>query len=150
MSGNVFMTGSAELDRALADLEPKVQRKYGRKALNEAIKIVAEDYKERVPVDTGAMRDAIERYTPKGSRGQLRRALRITRASLAREMAKYQDEDIDKVEFRGFYPAFVELGTSERGARRPLRNALYGNELQIRFIVNLELTKLITDAKARK
>lgn len=149
MSGNVFMTGSAELDIALADLEPKVQRKYGKKALNEAIKIVEADYKELVPVDTGAMRDAIVRRTPKGKRGQMRRALTITRESLARQMAKNEGVDIDQVEFRGFYPAFVELGTSERTPQRPMRDALYGNDAVIRAEFMVQLKKLITDHRKK-
>lgn len=149
MSGNVFMTGSTELDKALADLEPKVQRKYGKQALNEAIKIVEADYKERVPVDTGAMRDAIMRRTPRGKRGQMRRALTITRASLAKQMAKQQDVDIDQLVFRGFYPAFIELGTSEKSPKRPMRDALYGNASPIQFVFRLELSKLITDHRKK-
>jgi len=88
MSGNVYTTGFKELDKALADLEPKVQRKYGKTALNNSLKIVEAEYKERVPVRTGAMRDAIVRRTPKGKRGELKRTLMITRASLAKSTTK--------------------------------------------------------------
>lgn len=151
MSGTVFQTGFEDLDKALGELEPSVQKKYGKRAMNNALKIVEKSYKELVPVDTGAMRDAIIRRVPKGTkRGQMRRALTITRESLARQMAKIEDVDIDQVKFRGFYPAFVELGTSTDSPKRPMRDALYGNESMVRAEFIVQLRKIITDQQHSK
>lgn len=148
MSGNVYSTGFEELDRKLAGLEPKVQKKYGRTALNNAVKIVEAKFKELVPVDTGAMRDAVVRRTPKGKRGQMRRALMITRDSLARVIKK-QTKSKEKITIgdNDFYPAYVELGTQDREGKRPLRDALYGNEGPIRAEFVKELRKIVTEAE---
>lgn len=54
----VTVTGLAELDAALAKLPEKVQKQHCRKAARSAAKFALEDFQARVPVDTGAMRDA--------------------------------------------------------------------------------------------
>lgn len=226
MTGNVFITGEADVDKALADLEPKVQRKYGRKALNNSLKIAEERYRQLVPVASGAMRDAVVRRTPKGKRGQLRRALAITRDSLARSIKRTQIRGIRAlfrqkrearleairgldprrgIEFRffgvgddqrrrelqsafrqrvrgiqkrlreeareeirqqqkaslenatprelgenDFYPAYVELGTSDTIAKRPLRDAVYGGSGVIKDEIAFQLRKLITESKGNR
>lgn len=196
--GTVYVTGVKQLDRRLAGLSAKLQKKYGRQALRNAAKIVKEDYQKRVPVDTGAMRDAIvvraagktvDRKTGKlrSRRGQIGISLQITRDSLARSQKRVEQKvtreghkaslkaslaAIDagsedrktktrlkkaarqanaaskksalagiNIEFRGFYPAFVELGNKNGNGKRPLTKALYESEAAIKreFVRQLEM-----------
>lgn len=136
MSASVVVTGVPEVDRAMAQFEAKVQKKYARTALNNAIKFVETKYKELVPVETGAMRDATKRRTPKAKRrGDIGRSLIIDRDRLfklrtarsGRPPGSRQGEDGPF-----FYPAVIELGDKDTPAQRPLRAALYGNEQQIK------------------
>lgn len=165
-NAGVIVTGDKALDRRLAQFEARVQRKYIRQAVNNAIKVVEKKARAATPVDTGAMQNAIVRRTPKRQkRGVISRGLWITRRTLARAIrgvavgrarkqfkgvhgataeralavaaAKETTVDIEK---RGFYPAFVELGDKDSEGKRPLRNSLYGSEAEVRkeFIGQLQ------------
>lgn len=139
---SIIVTGDKELDRALGKFEAKVQKKYIRKALNSSIKIVEKEYKERVPVgtnedgeDTGVMRDATKRRTPKRKRNTQGRSLVIDRELLMtlyfQRYGKFPGKrNADKEPF--FYPAVIELGGIGRAPERPMRASLYGNEAQVK------------------
>jgi hypothetical protein len=91
MSATLIATGIPELDAALAAFDRKVQRKSIVTALKNALLIVKRRYQARVPVLSGAMRDAIVVKVPRGTkRGEIRRALMITRDSLARARRRVQ------------------------------------------------------------
>lgn len=156
MSASVIVTGVAELDAALANFDIKVQNKFIRKALNNAIKVVEKDYKERVPIgtnedgeDTGVMRDATKRRTPKHKRGEQKRSLVIDRNLLMKlyfeRYGRFPGQRRgDNEPF--FYPAVIELGGSQGGAQRPLRAALYGNEQQVRAEFINQLSEAVATA----
>lgn len=135
MSASLILTGDKELDKAMAGFETKVQRKYLRTALNNAVIKVQNEYNQLVPVESGAMRDATRRRTPKLKRGKTGRSLVILRDQLfklreARTGKPPSSRTQDNEPF--FYPAVVELGDKDTPAKRPLRAALYGNEQQVR------------------
>jgi len=151
VSANVIVTGVAELDRALSQFETKVQGKYIRNALNKSIAKVEKSFKMLCPVgvdsegnDTGVMRDATKRITPKKKRWEFKRALVIDRAKLMTlYFARYgrfpgrRKQDTEPF----FYPAVVELGGPATTGQRPLRAALYGNEQQVKeeFVSQLRM-----------
>lgn len=147
----VIVTGVKELDAALLKFEDKVQKKYIRQALNKAVTIVEKDFKNRVPIgvdadgnDTGVMRDAAKKATPKSKkRWEFKRGLIIDKARLM--TLYFQKYGRFPGKRRGdsepfFYPAVVELGGPQGNAQRPMRAALYGNEQQIKseFISQLQ------------
>ena len=72
----VFITGDREIDRKLVGLEKKLHRQVLTKAAKAAGKVVKDEYKDRVPVRTGAMRDAVgvrvRRYKHKEGTGKFR------------------------------------------------------------------------------
>ena len=86
----LISTGDKELDAALAAFDKNVQRKAVATALKNSINLFAKRiYQARVPVLSGAMRDAVVVRVPRGTkRGELRRSLMITCDSLARARVK--------------------------------------------------------------
>lgn len=153
---SVIVTGVAELDEALAKFEDKAQKKYIRTALNKSIAIVEKEYKERVPVgvdadgnDTGVMRDATKKRTPKKKRWEQKRALVIDKVKLmSLYFSKYGrfpgKRKSDSEPF--FYPAVIELGGAAGGGQRPMRAALYGNEQQVKAEFISQLTAAVATA----
>jgi hypothetical protein len=151
-AANVF-TGFKEVDAALEQFDNKVRRSHIRRALNESVKVVEKDFKERCPVETdefgddvGAMRDSIKRYTPKRKANTQRRGLRIVKEVL---MNLYFQR---KGRFPGkrtsdsepfFYPAVIELGDSDREPARPMRDALYGNQQTVMSVFENFLRKAV-------
>ena len=156
MTAAVIVTGVPELDAALTNFEAKVQNKFIRTALNKAIKIVEADYKERVPIgtnedgeDTGVMRDATKRRTPKKKRGEQKRALVIDCNLLMKLYFERYGRFPGKRRGDGepfFYPAVIELGGAQGGAQRPMRAALYGNEQQVRAEFINQLSEAVAAA----
>lgn len=169
----VFVTGDKAIDRKLAKLEAKAINKLLPKAAKEAAQVTKEDYRRRVPVDSGAMRDAIttkvRRYNHKANTGQtivrngrkinVKRVVAkdigarviIDRKRLAKEAGKKKrgkrSLPIDRK--RGgmyFYPAVVELGGRKRNGRRPLTKALYQNEQDIKREFIQAMRRLVTGA----
>ena len=121
--GAVFVTGDKQLDRALEQFEPKLQKKGIRKALREAGKIVQADAKRRAPVQSGTFKRAIKIRSAASRRGR-RSARRRVGISI----------QIGEGFFMGatFYGGFVELGTKFMRARRVIRSALFENEDKVK------------------
>lgn len=155
----IIVTGDRQLDRALARMEAKAINKALPKAAKEAAQITRDDYRRRVPVDSGAMRDAVvtrvRRYKHKSETGKVitrnGRRIKVKRVTaadigarvlldrkrLAKEASKKKrgktSLPIDRK--RGgmyFYPAVVELGNRKRSGKRPLTKALYENSGDVR------------------
>jgi HK97 gp10 family phage protein len=142
-----FITGVKELDAKMRELPRKAQMKYGRKALRTAARLVLEDYKRRVPVDTGSMRDAIRARATKRKRGQTGMRLTIDRDRVfeLREERSRKPSPRALEDEAFFYPAIVELGDGSHPGKRPLTKALYDSEQRIRSVFVRELERLITD-----
>ena len=114
MSASLFLTGDKELDAALAAFDKNVQRKAVATALKNSINLVKRIYQARVPVLSGAMRDAVVVRVPRGTkRGELRRSLMITRDSLARARVK-----IAKATERGIRAALARVAAVRDGVSR--------------------------------
>lgn len=141
----ILVTGDKALDRALANLPVKLQKKHIRKALRNIGKTVMFYARLRTPKDLGAMAAAFQvrntSRTIKSGTGKFREAtaknghqyrfevqrtvgtdmgvkVEITRKSLEKQVQKRGDADkASRIteEDKGFYPAFVELGGPGHG-----------------------------------
>lgn len=155
-SGAMIVTGVRELDRKLAGLEPKLQRKPIKKATRAAAKKVQGRSRALTPAETGAMAAAMsvravsrnikvktgvtKQHTTKDGHTysfKVRRTVakefgakvEVTRASLAKQAAR-RGRKIDMDNDAGFYPAFVELGRRRRQADAPMRRGMKSAESQ--------------------
>lgn len=102
MAGSIVVTGIKEIDRALKELEPKIQRKVLRQAMRSGMKLVLQDALMRVPVLTGLLKKNIKLRAMKRKRN--RQGLQVQVRS---------DEGLVKVSKAGtryFIPAAVEFG----------------------------------------
>lgn len=140
----VVVTGDKQIDKALRRLDTKIQRKTVMAALRKSREKAYNDYISRVPVKSGAMRDATLKRAAKGKkkRGVIGVSLVIDRKKL---FAKYEahygrlpgKRTKDSEPF--FYPTVVEFGDKDTPAEKPLREAVYGNEEAIKRIFLNEL-----------
>lgn len=133
MKGAVIATGYRELDRKLASLEPKIQKKVGRKVLRDAVKaIVLPKAKAGAPIDTGQLEKSLTVRAMKRSR-KARIGFEVTTGGKNR-----------KGEY--FYGWFHEFGTKHMKSDPFLRPAGYSSEGEIRDVlaggIRTELKKL--------
>lgn len=145
----VVVTGHEDIDRKLVTFEKRLQRKVlaqaGRKSADE----VLADFRRRVPVDSGAMRAAAKRKAIKRTRTAIGSQVIIDRDKLVAEYTARVGRPPgkrlnDKEPF--FYPAIVELGGAGFPARKPMREALYGNAEAIKRHYMDHLRKAINAA----
>lgn len=153
MAKALIVTGSKELTRSLSRLPEKLQAKVIKKACREtAKKLVMPQLKESIRADaydTGAMHDAVKvkatsrtikvktdkvkEFTKRdGTIGQFNvrktvgkefgAKVEITRKELNKQLIKRGLPEIKGDDY--FYPAAVELGTSEEAAQKPMRRVL--------------------------
>lgn len=106
---DVTITGVKEIDRALAQLPPKVAKKVIRQAIRQALKPVAQRAKL---------------LAPRGETGQLKRAIKV-RAMPRRRGRIGLEVRVGEGDFKGetFYAAFVEYGTSKMDKKPFMRPA---------------------------
>lgn len=169
----VFLTGVAEVDRRLAKMEARAIKKLLPKAAKRAGETVKQDFKARVPVDTGALKrsitsrvfkNKIKKADPtktviarggymKGKRIAVKRVVAedvgakviIDRNRLTKEAGKRRSAlPIDRE--RGgmfFYAAVVELGNRFKTGNRTLTKALYDNEKKLRIAFRQAMIQLV-------
>lgn len=151
----ITIEGEEELTRRLAALEVKALRKLLPKAAKKAADVVVADYRNRVPVASGTMRDSVgkkvnrykhkalgETVTRGGRTFRVRRTVAedigasviVDRKRFYKAAAKRGKKlSEDKTRSEGFfYPSIVELGGHQRTGERPLTRALYENEDRLR------------------
>jgi hypothetical protein len=170
----LILTGVAELDAKLAKLEAKLIKKLLPTAAKQAATITRDEYQRRVPVMTGAMRDAVvirvRRYRHKEKEGTGRlvtlkatgkqvRQRRVTAEDigasviidrnrwekLLKSRTSRKELGVDKK--RGgpfFYPAVIEIGNKETLGERPLTKSLYERTQQIKAEFIKRLTALVS------
>jgi HK97 gp10 family phage protein len=146
--GGVIVTGDEALDKLLAGLPAKLQKKLSRQATRKSAKdIVLPEAKARVPVDTGDLEDSLTvRAIPRSSS-------RIGHMVATRDGFFKGDQ---------FYGAMLEFGTKERqqksgkqvGAIQPhkfafLRPAIYDNEARIKELYVSDVRELINEAASK-
>ena len=110
-----------ELDRMLEQLPKKLRNKGARKATREAAKIVLEDARRLVPVDTGQLESSLKVRARKRSR----RNKGTVGHSVTTSEGLFKGEE--------FYGGFIELGTSKFEGDPFLRPAIWGNQQRIRM-----------------
>lgn len=148
-SVSVVVTGDKKIDAALKRLEKKLRNKTVRKAARTAAKKALNDFRQRVPVESGSLRDATKvraMKRSKATRGALGASLVVDRKRL---FANYEartgklpgSRKQDDEPF--FYPTVIEFGDADTEPEAPLRKAVYGNEEQIRRIFLTELKLLL-------
>jgi HK97 gp10 family phage protein len=102
MAGSIVVTGVKEIDRALKELEPKIQRKVLRQAMRSGMKLVMQDALMRVPVLTGLLKRNIKLRAMKRSRNRVGLLVQIKSDPGFVKMSK--------AGVRYFTPAAVEFG----------------------------------------
>jgi HK97 gp10 family phage protein len=98
---DITMLGDKELEKALAAIDEKMQKKLMQNALREGAKIIAEEAKARVSKDSGALAKSIRvRTLQQKKRGALGVQVETgTRQKLGIPAEQY-----------GYYPAALEYG----------------------------------------
>ena len=163
-SKNIVITGDEELDRALARLEPKLQKKHIKKATRNIAKQVLARARMEVPRDTGTLAasfqvKATSRSVVKDTGQRTSRGFRIKRkvgeefgakvevnrknyAKQAAKRGKKYDPDGD-----WFPPAHIELGTDDQSPNPTMRTALNAARPFANLEFQKELRKLIMSPK---
>jgi HK97 gp10 family phage protein len=122
MSVEVSMTGMEELMQRLEEMGNKAG-KIQNEALKRAAETVLDSAKEKVPVDTGKLKDTLDMSTVKTKNGEKYIEVGITKG--------------DNSEI--FYGKFIEWGTSQRPATPYLQPAYEENQNKIKEIIKQEL-----------
>lgn len=102
MAGSIVVTGIREIDRALKELEPKIQRKVLRQAMRSGMKLVLQDALMRVPVLTGLLKKNVKLRAMKRSRNR--------QGLLVQVKSDEGFVKVSKAGMRYWYPASVEFG----------------------------------------
>lgn len=97
----IHVSGLADLQKALDQLPVKIERNIMRGAMRAGSKVMAEEAKQQVPVDSGDLRNSIK-VTTRARRGQVSATVRAG----------------DK---KAFYAHMVEFGTAAHLIPKPSR-----------------------------
>lgn len=135
---SVIVTGDKALDRKLASLEPRVQKKVGRKGLRAAGKLIQKHAKSNLSrnqnVDTGELR-----------RGIRVRAAKRSRKRIGVEIMTTERREGRTVEGKRFGGAQLETGTKHVQAKPFLRPAAYEREPEIKRLIADSISDAIDD-----
>lgn len=148
----LVITGIEEFEGNLTTFEKVAFPAEIRKGTRDAAKLVLEEYKARVPVKSGSMRDAaVVRAVPR-SRVKIGHTVKILRDRLfqlyeARTGKPPASRKQDDEPF--FYPTMIELGAQEAEAQRPLRGALYDNEQAVMVEFSAGMLRAINHPKIK-
>jgi HK97 gp10 family phage protein len=149
----VDIKGLKELQNALNQLPLKIQGRPVRSAVNAAAKIVMDDARRRVPVETGQLRKAIYRGR---SRSMSSKGREVYVVSVRKGKAKYantaQNRRRNRVgktyQTRGeaYYWRFLEFGTAKMPARPFLRPAFESQKQNAAMVMKQKLLEAIDKA----
>jgi HK97 gp10 family phage protein len=123
--------GVPELQKKLAEMPTKMQKKTLRKAMKSAGQVVLGETISRAPVNTGQL---VASLALKAMARKFKVGVRIQT-----DEGWYQGDS--------FYGAFVELGTSKMSAKPFMRPALSDSKTQCLQIVRNELERLINESR---
>jgi HK97 gp10 family phage protein len=125
----VVVTGIKEVDRALKQFEPNLQKKVLRQALRKGGRILAIEVKGQAPVLTGATRRAVKVQAMKMGR----------RTSMGVKVVIAAGEKTAKTSARTgerfFVPAIEEFGDSTHAPNPFMRRAFNARAEQVRRVV---------------
>lgn len=176
MGKSLIVTGSWLINFRLSRLPEKLQKKHIKKACRESAKKEAmpriQESIRSEAYDTGAMHDAVKvRATSRtikaktdkvktftkrdGTEGtfnvkvtvgqEFGAKVEITRKDLNKQLVKRGQEEIGDSDY--FYPAGVELGTSDEPAQKPIRKVLKTAHRPVQKVFERELAALIRNPK---
>ena len=110
MTASFKLTGTRELEKALADLGRATGRNTARRALKKSAQIVADEAQILVPVDQGELMDSIK-VSPKAKRNRTAKG----------EVEMFVGPTV-------YYGHFVEFGTVKQSAQPYMRPAWESNK----------------------
>ena len=122
------LIGDEALMRKFNALEGKVQKKFARKSMRKAAKVIQKEAKARAPVESGDLKKNIKVKAAQRSRSRIG-------VNVVVGEGWYTGEQ--------FYGAFIELGTSKQPARPFMRPALEDKRDEARGVLVDELQELI-------
>ena len=123
------LIGDEAVQRKFKALEGKLQKKFARKSMRKAAKVIQKEAKARVPTGkTGMLKKNIKVRSAKRSRSRIGINVVVGEGWYTGEQ---------------FYGAFVELGTSKQPARPFMRPALEDKRDEARRVLVDELQDLI-------
>ncbi len=125
------------VEKLFRGMEAKLVKKLQRKAIRQAAKVVAEEAKRIVPVDTGALKRSIKV-----------RALKRSRKNRGRVGARVVT---GKGTFRGktYYGGMVEYGTSRMMARPFMRTAARNKRADTRRVYIAAVKEFVRESGKR-
>lgn len=128
---DISILGDKKLTASFNKLALKTQKKFTRKALRAGAKVVQQEYKARVPVDTGRLKRGIKVRAGKRSR----RGISINIETPTRDKLGIEADD------PYYYPAIIEYGGGATPAYAPGRKALKAKEREAMQVIGRELWK---------
>ena len=135
--GNVIVTGDRALDKTMATMEAKIQKKVARHAMRVAAKsIILPAAKRRVPVLSGALKRSLKVKAMKRSRSRIGVAVEAGDGFFKGEQ---------------YYSGMVEFGWKDdkRGRSAPahpfLRPAGYESEPQVQALIVADIRKALAE-----
>ena len=140
----VKVSGLKELEKKLNDLDLELRKRAAREAGREAIKPVAERMKNKIPVDTGGLKDTIRvsaTTAPSRLKKYSKKASMIASASVGRKSHKEGGT--------GHQALQIEYGTDKMDAQPFVRPSIQGHEKTVFMHFRKHLRKSI-DKFARR
>ena len=133
------LKGVQEVQKAIKQFQPTLQKKLQRKATRKAGKPVLDTARARVPVMTGKLRKNLKLRSVKRKRGST--VVGVSVKTPERHVLGISESD------PYYYPSVIEYGSAKRNiSPRPyLRPALDQNKNNVRQIYASELKSLITE-----
>jgi len=129
--GNVIVTGDKALDKTMATMEAKVQKKVARHAMRVAAKsIILPAAKRRVPVLSGALKRSLKVKAMKRSRSRIGVAVEAGDGFFKGEQ---------------YYSGMVEFGWKSAPAHPFLRPAGYESEPQVQALIVADIRKALAE-----
>jgi len=148
--------GLKELQYALNQLPKEIQARPLRSAVSAAAKVIADDVKTQVPVETGTLKSAVYRYRSRRNSTTGRETFfvgirqgKAKYANTARNRRAGRVGKTYKTQGEAFYWRFLEFGTKKMQARPFLRPAFEANKQKAVEVMKERLSKAI-QAQAKK
>ncbi len=151
MPDGFLITGELEINGAIETFERVALPAEIRKGTRAGAKLVEQEFKARVDVRSGAMRDATIVRALKRSRQRIGHMVKIDRNKLFALYEKRTGKPPTGRKGEGpfFYPAVQELGDKNNEPKRPLRGALYDNAQPVKHEVATAMLRAINHPKVK-
>lgn len=120
-----YVAGLDELRKKLRELPDKIAKKHLRAAVAAGAKVIRDDARTRVPVDTGLLRRSVIQKWIREQSGNTRQTFYVLwrRGKKYQAVKKKSKGKVLVVNQDAFYGLFVEFGTAKMAARPFMRPA---------------------------